>query len=143
MSLRTYFYVTPSPCAVTPSLLFLSPRGVSRGGPSALACLGKTRWEMSPRASFFCRPERSEGSLGTCMPREDKVGNVAPSLLFLSPRGVSRGGPSALACLGKTSRSAVPNEVRDASLSLGRPEKGTFLNSPKLPFLHLDCYNKA
>jgi hypothetical protein len=29
-------------------------------------------------------------------------------------------GPSALARLGMTSRSAVPNEERDASLSLGR-----------------------
>jgi len=33
-------------------------------------------------------------------------------------------GPSALACLGMTSRSAVPNEVRDASLLLGRTNYG-------------------
>ena len=26
---------------------------------------------LSPRAYFFCRPERSEGSLGTCAPWDD------------------------------------------------------------------------
>jgi hypothetical protein len=40
---------------------------------------------------FFSHPERSERSLGACAPREDKVEG-----------------------------DAVPNEVRDASLSLGR-----------------------
>jgi hypothetical protein len=29
---------------------------------------------LSPRAYFFCRPERSEGSLGTGVPREDIPG---------------------------------------------------------------------
>jgi hypothetical protein len=32
--------------------------------------------------------------------------------------------PSALACLGKTSRSTVPNEVKDASLTLGKTKEG-------------------
>ena len=56
---------------------------------------------------FLCRPERSEGSLGTCVPWEDRVGNVAPRR---KPRGLPG--------------DAVPNEVRDASLSLGRTKKG-------------------
>jgi hypothetical protein len=63
---------------------------------------------------FLCKPS-------CCRPE-------AP--FFVAPRRQPRG-PSALACLGKTSRSAVPNEVRgdavpsevrDASLSLGRTE---------------------
>ena len=112
------------------------------------ASLSMTGWRMSrratpflsPRASLFCRPEASaEGSLGTGVPREDKVGNVAPSHpFFVAPRRQPRG-PSALACLRITSQSAVPNEVRDASLSLGRTKngrsagqgrEGTFLNNP-------------
>ena len=79
--------------SVAPRLLFLSPREHARG-PSALACLGKTGWKMSPR-------------------------------------GVSLGGPSALARHGMTPRDAVPNEVRTPSraqargalLSLGRTKK--------------------
>jgi len=39
-------------------------------------------------------------------------------------RGVSRGGPSALTRFGKTSQCAVPNEVKDASLMLGRTKEG-------------------
>gem|GEM_PF-6105368 len=31
---------------------------------------------LSPRAYFFCRPERSEGSLGAYAPRDDKKGSV-------------------------------------------------------------------
>jgi len=64
--------------------------------------------------------------------------SLSPRATFLSPRGVSRGGPSALARLGITSRDGVPNEVKDASLSLGRTKnggsagqsRGTFLNNP-------------
>jgi hypothetical protein len=101
----------------------------------------------------FCHPEASaEGSLGTCVPREDKVGNVAPSHpFFVAPRRQPRC-PSALACLGMTSQSAIPNEVRrdavpsevrDASLSLGMTKngrsagqgrEGTFLNNPNKNF---------
>jgi hypothetical protein len=68
-----------------------------------------------------------------------------PSLLFFVTPSEARG-PSALARLGRTSRDAVPNEVRgdavpnvvrDASLSLGKTIKrtlggtkyGVFLNS--------------
>jgi len=51
---------------------------------------------VSPRAVFF----------------------VAPSLLFVAPSEAR--GPSTLTRLGMTSRDAVPNEVRDAPLSLGR-----------------------
>jgi hypothetical protein len=106
LSPRAYFFCPPelpflSPRAsffVTPSFLFLSPRALARG-PSALARLGKTQREaVAPSLLFFvtpsllfCRPERSEGSIGACAPQEDRVGNVAPSFLFLSPRGVSRG----------------------------------------------------
>jgi hypothetical protein len=53
--------------------------------PSALACLGKTPWEaVAPSGLFFVaprrkprgllmkrHPERSEGSLGTYVPRKD------------------------------------------------------------------------
>jgi hypothetical protein len=54
------------------------------------------------------------------------------------PRRQPRG-PSALAHLGRTSRDAVPNEVRgdvvpnvvrDASLSLGRTKYGGFFKQP-------------
>jgi hypothetical protein len=62
-----------------------------------------------PNVLFFCPPERSEGSLGTYAPREDRE-VVAPRPLSLSPRAQARG------LLGD----AIPNEVRDASLSLGR-----------------------
>jgi hypothetical protein len=48
---------------------------------------------LSPRALFFCRPERSEGS-----PPGDPVQN-------------------------EVMRDAVPNEVRDARLALGRTKK--------------------
>jgi len=41
---------------------------------------------------------------------------VAQSPFFVAPR--EERGPSALAYLGMTSRDAVPNEVRDASLTL-------------------------
>jgi hypothetical protein len=75
---------------------------------------------------------------------EDMDGLAPRAPHFLSPRGVSRGvprayvprediprrhpkrreGPSALACLGKTSQGVVPSEVRDASLSLGKTKRG-------------------
>ena len=41
---------------------------------------------------------------------------------FVAPNEVR--GPSALTRLGMTFRDAVPNEVRDASLSLGRTKRG-------------------
>ena len=60
-------------------------------------------------------PERSEGSLGTGVPREDMDG--------LSPRGVSQG-----VSLGTPSRpgDAIPNKVRDASLSPGKTKMGAW-----------------
>ena len=77
MSSRAYFYVTPSPS--------LSPRAHF----------------LSPRALFFVAPSGSEGSLGTCVPREDKKESVlrddtvegcrpepfsvTPSPLFVTP----------------------------------------------------------
>jgi hypothetical protein len=99
MSPLTSFFVAPSyPFYVAPSAFFLSPRAEARG-PSAPACLGRTKWggallslgttgwRMSPRAPFFCRPEpQGEGSLGTCVPRPDKVGGCRPEG---SARGVS------------------------------------------------------
>jgi hypothetical protein len=56
--------------------------------------------ELPLRAYFFVAPrEGREGSLGACAPREDKVeGDAVPS---------------------EARRDAVPNEVRDALLSLG------------------------
>jgi hypothetical protein len=63
------------------------------------------------------RPERSEGSLGTCVPRKNMVELPLRAYFFVAPR--EERGPSALARLGMTSRDAVPIEVRDASLSLG------------------------
>ena len=57
---------------------------------------------LLPRA-LFCRPEaQAEGSLGTGVPRDD------------IPKP----------CLGRTSRDAVPNDTRDASLSHGRTKNG-------------------
>jgi hypothetical protein len=98
---------------------FLSPRGVSRGVSQLskrgfLATLETTEkdWHPSP---FFVTPSASEGSLGACAPREDRKG--------LAPRAQARG-PSALACLEKTSQGVVPSEVRDASLSLGKTKEG-------------------
>ena len=47
---------------------------------------------------------------------------ASPSAVAQSPFFVAQSearGPSALAHLGMTSRDAVPNEVKDASLSLG------------------------
>gem|GEM_PF-5486352 len=71
--------------------------------------LEMTRWDARngytlcrPEPPFFVIPRRmprnlhlmtAKGSLGTCVSREDTVGNVAPSL-FLSPRAQARG-PSA------------------------------------------------
>jgi hypothetical protein len=61
-------------------------------------------------------PSASEGSLGAYAPREDAVGNVAPSPpFFVAPRRKPRG----------LLEDAVPKEVRDASLSLGRTIKRT------------------
>jgi hypothetical protein len=58
-------------------------------------------------------PERSEGSLGACAPREDRdvlsprPPFVFPSL-FLSPRGVSRGVPNAPFCHPETQAEGSP-----------------------------------
>jgi hypothetical protein len=89
LSPRAFFYCRPERSFfVAPSLLLLSPRAVFFVAPSLLL--------LSPRAVFFCRPEpsfivapcglfcrpepsfivapsASEGSLGTGMPRQDKV----------------------------------------------------------------------
>lgn len=95
----------------------------------------------------------------------------------MSTRGVSRGiprhlraseghgwavapsearGPSALTRFGKTSQCAVPNEVEDALLMLGRTKKeawqdgvgGSFLKSPlplltKFKFLLCNLFNES
>jgi hypothetical protein len=80
---------------------------------------------VSPRAvffvapSFFCRPEP----------------------LFVAPNEAR--GPSALTRLGMTSRDAVPKEVRDAPLSLGRTgwgagqSRGDFFEQPRVEFTFL------
>ena len=49
---------------------------------------------------LFCHPEQSEGSLGACKPREDRVGNVAPNPSFVTPSEAR--GPAARARLGKS-----------------------------------------
>jgi hypothetical protein len=100
----------------------MCPRSVSRGVPRRLRASGgqsgevpryarHDRMGLSPRASHFllCRPERSEGS-----PPGDPVQN-------------------------EVMRDAVPNEVRDARLALGRTKKdarqdkvgGTFFEQPQ------------
>jgi|GEM_PF-5653830 len=69
-------------------------------------------------------PSASEGSLGTCAPREDAVGNVAPSPpFFVAPRRQPRGLPGD-AVPNEVMRDAVPSEARDASLSLGMTKNG-------------------
>jgi hypothetical protein len=77
------------------------------------------------------------------MPREDTMGGCRPEpSFFVAPSRQARG-PSALAHLGRTFRDAVPDEVRDARLALGRTKKdarqdkvgGTFLNSLPLPYV--------
>ena len=74
---------------------------------------------LSPRA-LFCRHEaQAEGSLGTYVPREDTVGGCRPRR---KPRGLLLGTPF-------RPWDAVPNEVRDARLALGRTELGSFLKS--------------
>jgi hypothetical protein len=85
MSPRTLFYYRPEPTFfVTPShflslraLFFVTPSEAR--GPSALARLGRTGWEMSPRALFLS----------------------SRAYFFVAPSRQARG-PSALACLGKT-----------------------------------------
>jgi hypothetical protein len=42
---------------------------------------------MSPRALFFVTPSEARGSLGACAPRDDRVGDVAPSASEGSPCG--------------------------------------------------------
>jgi hypothetical protein len=56
-----------------------------------------------PSIPFLCRPEASaEGSLGACAPRNDMPGRRPERSVLWD---------------------AVPNEVRDASLSFGRTKK--------------------
>jgi hypothetical protein len=148
------------PCC-RPEPTFLSPRGV-RGvprayffvaprlkprGPPSLFFVAPSPFLCRPEHPFFVAPSASEGSLGTCVPREDTVENVAPSLsfyvapsasegslgayapwndkkkhaepLFLSPRAQARG-PSALTCLGKTS---LGTPSRTKCLMGRRPER--------------------
>ena len=61
-------------------------------------------------------PERSEGSLAIA--RHDRVGAVSPSLLFCRPEPTFFCRPERSE--GSPPGDAVPIEVRDASLSLGR-----------------------
>jgi hypothetical protein len=61
-------------------------------------------------------PDGSEGCLAIA--RQDRLGCRPEPTFFVTPSEAR--GPSALAHLGKTSRDAVPNEVRDARLALGR-----------------------
>jgi hypothetical protein len=94
---------------------------------------------VTPRL-LFCHPERSEGSLGTGVPREDPVGGCHPEATFSSPRGVSGGVSNSqrrkvsryarnekisrrcLATLGTTGEEChpeatfyvIPNDARDA-----------------------------
>ena len=76
-----------------------------RAKASAVVSLGT----YAPREDTVggCRPERSEGSLGTCVPRDDKKGCVPRED---KKKGVPR----------DDIPDAVQNEVRDASVSLGR-----------------------
>ena len=108
--------LSPRALFCRPEAFFVAPRRQPRG-PSALARLGRTGWGMSPRA-LFCHPEAFF---------------VAPSRQPRGPSALARlGRTKRKARLGKTSRCAVPKEVRDAvpreardaSLSLGRTKNG-------------------
>jgi hypothetical protein len=94
----------PSPFFVAPRRLFCHSEAYFLSS-RALFCHPEPFFFVAPSPFFvlpsplFCRPEPSgEGSLGTCVPREDMDG-LAPRALFfcrpepnfLSPRGVSRG----------------------------------------------------
>ena len=95
--------------AATPSLLFVAPRRpMCRPEHFFVAPRRKPRGLLMKH-----HPERSEGSLGTFVPREDMDG--------LSPRGVSQG-----VSLGTPSRpgDAIPNQGRGVSLSLDKTKSG-------------------
>ena len=66
-------FCRPKPTFLSPRALFLSPRGVSRGVPRLLRASGRHGWDVAP-SLLFCHPERSEGSLGACAPRDDIPG---------------------------------------------------------------------
>jgi|GEM_PF-4768546 len=94
LSPRASFFVTPSEARGplrTPSRAKRGMHGLRSAGqgravpPSHFFCFPELFF-CRPEPFFYCRPERSEGSLGTYAPREDTDG--------LSPRGVSRGGSS-------------------------------------------------
>ena len=126
-----------------------------------------------PPSPFFCRPEaQAEGSLGTCVPRDDIPGRrpersegclgttgggalqgveisrfarndrkgCRPVPTFCRPEAQAEGSPLRRRPERSVLWDAVPNEVRDASLSLGMTKngrseaqcRGTFLNSPRV-----------
>ena len=100
--------VSPKPLLLFPRTLFLSTRTLFLLSP-------RTLFLLSPRTPFFI-----------VAPNPFFI--VAPNPFSVTPNEVR--GPSALACLGMTSRGrhpersvlgdAVPSEARDASLPLGR-----------------------
>jgi hypothetical protein len=155
------FFVAPIPF-MSPRAQARGPSAFARLGMTKReACRGMTRWEaVAPRRKprglplgtpsrrkclMGRRPEGSEGCLGTTggghyrgwrflASLETTEKAVAPCLLFMSPRGASRGvsleTPSRRKCLmgrrpyGCVLWDAVPSEAWDASLSLGMTENG-------------------
>jgi hypothetical protein len=128
------FFVAPSPIFLSPRTIFLSPqdfpflspRGVSRGVPRHLRApredkKGSVPWEdrvenvapslfLSPEPPFFCRPERSEGSLGACVPRDDIPGR----------RPERSEGCLANARQDRVGRGCLANARQDKKWALGR-----------------------
>jgi len=68
-----------------------------------------------PSRALFVAPSASEGSLGTCMPRDDTVGNAAPRR---KPRGLPGD-----AVPNEVRGDAVPTEVRDATACARQDKK--------------------
>jgi hypothetical protein len=101
--------VAPSLLCLSPRALFLSPRAQARG-PSALACLGKTQWEAVAQAYFFVAPSEARGP-------------SALTRLGMTKRE-ARFGKTSRCAVPYEVRDAVPNEVRDASLTLDMTRKG-------------------
>jgi len=142
--------LSEAPLFVTPNPLFCHPER-KRGVPRHWRASGGHGGKLSPLALFchpgalFCHPEPFFVTPSPFLsPRA--IFFVTPSP-FLSPRAQARG-PSALACLGRTSRDAVPSEARGASLSLGRTKngrsagqcRGDFFEQPPFP---LDNHKKS
>jgi hypothetical protein len=81
LSPRTPPFCLPNLYFVAPNAPFLSPEPLFCRPERPPFCRPERPLFVAPSAPFFCRPEaQAEGSLGTCVPRDDMVGDVTPSL---------------------------------------------------------------